>query len=66
MSRIQELDDATEMMKTPTAISWNSLWWELRTIEGSRLLGRSTSRMTMERLQEDLRTHGCTEMESNI
>jgi len=66
MSARIDLENAAEMMKTPTVINWNSLWWELRTVEGSRLLGRSISRTTIDRLQDDLRTHGYTEMESNI
>lgn len=66
MSGIIDLEDAKEMMNTPTVIGKNDSWFELRTVSSLRLLGRSTSRESMDRLQKDLRDKGYTEMESNI
>lgn len=66
MSGIIDLENATEMMNTLTEIVEEAAWWELRTVAGKKMLGRSTSRESMDRLQKDLRDKGYTEMESNI
>jgi len=66
MSVIDELDRADEMMRTPTEIVEEAAWWELRAVASRKILGRSTSHESMERLQRDLREKGYTEMESNI
>lgn len=66
MSALIDLENAAEMMNTPTEIVEEAAWWELRTVAGKKMLGRSTSRKSMDQLQKDLRDKGYTEMESNI
>lgn len=66
MSVLVDLENASDMMNTPAEIVEEAAWWELRTVAGKKMLGRSTSHESMERLQKDLREKGYTEMESNV